>query len=135
MPATSSPRPSPRRSPRRSRPCGPTGTTGRSRAGLKSSRRSARSALRWAGSGAGLAMTDSGGKGGAAHGPALDRGKREGVVETACKVASALALVLLLGVVAVDIVTRWGFNFSYEISDEIGAYMLVAIAFLSLPVS
>ena len=80
-------------------------------------------------------MTDSGGKGGAAHGPALDRGKREGVVETACKVASALALVLLLGVVAVDIVTRWGFNFSYEISDEIGAYMLVAIAFLSLPVS
>jgi TRAP-type C4-dicarboxylate transport system permease small subunit len=67
--------------------------------------------------------------------PTPDEGKSEGVVETICKLASALALIVLLAVVGVDIVTRWGFNFSYEVSDEIGAYMLVAIAFLSLPVS
>jgi TRAP-type C4-dicarboxylate transport system permease small subunit len=67
--------------------------------------------------------------------PAGNRGHAEGVVERACKHASVLALMVLLTVVGVDIVTRWGFNFSYEISDEIGAYMLVAIAFLSLPVS
>ena len=42
---------------------------------------------------------------------------------------------VLLAVVGVDIVTRWVFNFSFEVSDEVGAYMLVAIAFLSLPVS
>jgi len=41
----------------------------------------------------------------------------------------------MLVVVGVDIVTRWVFHFSFEISDEVAAYMLVAIAFLSLPVS
>jgi TRAP-type transport system small permease protein len=78
-------------------------------------------------------MADTGG--GSALGPAVERGNAEGVVEKTCKVLSALALMVLLGVVAVDIVTRWVFNFSYEVSDEIGAYMLVAIAFLALPVS
>ena len=78
-------------------------------------------------------MTDHGH--GPAEGPPLERGHTAGVVEKACKYASALALVVLLGVVAVDIVTRWALNFSFEVSDEIGAYMLVAIAFLSLPVS
>jgi len=78
-------------------------------------------------------MADTGG--GSAGGPTRKRANAEGVVETACKLLSALALVVLLLVVAVDIVTRWGFNFSYEVSDEIGAYMLVAIAFLSLSAS
>ena len=72
---------------------------------------------------------------GSAHNTTPDDRNAEGVVETACKLMSALALMVLLVVVAVDIVTRWGFHFSYEISDEVGAYMLVAIAFLSLPVS
>lgn len=78
-------------------------------------------------------MTDTGQ--GAADGPPLDRSNSEGVVEKTCKYLSALALMVLLVVVGVDIVTRWGFNFSYEVSDEVAAYMLVAIAFLSLPVS
>jgi TRAP-type C4-dicarboxylate transport system permease small subunit len=65
----------------------------------------------------------------------LGRGHTEGVIEKACKLASALALVVLLLAVGVDIVTRWVFNFSFEVSDELGGYMLVAIAFLSLPVS
>ena len=78
-------------------------------------------------------MTDTGQ--GAADEPPLDRSNSEGVVEKACKLLAALALMVLLVVVGVDIVTRWGFNFSYEVSDEVAAYMLVAIAFLSLPVS
>ena len=61
--------------------------------------------------------------------------RAEGIVEKTCKLMSALALMVLLVVVGVDIVTRWVFNFSFEVSDEVGAYMLVAIAFLSLPVS
>lgn len=64
-----------------------------------------------------------------------ERDNSEGVIELACKLLSALALMVLLTVVGVDIVTRWGFNYSFEVSDEVGAYMLVAIAFLSLPVS
>ncbi len=64
-----------------------------------------------------------------------ERGIAEGVVEKTCKFLSALALMVLMAVVGVDIVTRWGFHFSYEVSDEVAAYMLVAIAFLSLPVS
>jgi TRAP-type C4-dicarboxylate transport system permease small subunit len=72
---------------------------------------------------------------GAADEPPLDRTNSEGVVERACKYLSALALMVMLAVVGVDIVTRWGFNFSYEVSDEVAAYMLVAIAFLSLSVS
>jgi TRAP-type C4-dicarboxylate transport system permease small subunit len=64
-----------------------------------------------------------------------ERGIAEGIVEKACKFLSALALMVLMAVVGVDIVTRWGFHFSFEVSDEVAAYMLVAIAFLSLPVS
>ncbi|MFN0306092.1 MAG: TRAP transporter small permease [Burkholderiales bacterium] len=56
----------------------------------------------------------------------------EGPVEWTCKVASEAALVVMLGVVAIDIATRSLFNFSFEISDEVGGYMLVVICFLSL---
>ena len=35
----------------------------------------------------------------------------------------------MLVLIAVDIVTRSLFNFSLEVSDEVGGYMLVAIAF------
>src|SRR5262245_51600662 len=56
----------------------------------------------------------------------------EGPVEWTCKVASEIALVVMLVLVAVDIVTRSLFNFSFEVSDEVGGYMLVVICFLSL---
>jgi TRAP-type C4-dicarboxylate transport system permease small subunit len=72
---------------------------------------------------------------GSSHDPPPRRGHAEGIVEKTCMLMSALALVALLVTVGVDIVTRWVFNFSFEVSDEVGAYMLVAIAFLSLPVS
>ena len=57
----------------------------------------------------------------------------EGPVEWTCKVASEAALLVMLVLIAVDIVTRSLFNFSFEVSDEVGGYMLVVIAFLSLP--
>jgi TRAP-type C4-dicarboxylate transport system permease small subunit len=56
----------------------------------------------------------------------------EGPVEWTCKVASEAALVAMLVLIAVDIVTRSVFNFSFEVSDEVGGYMLVVICFLSL---
>jgi TRAP-type transport system small permease protein len=58
----------------------------------------------------------------------------EGPVEWTCKIVSEAALVVMLVLVAVDIVTRWLLNFSFEASDEVGGYMLVVITFLSLPV-
>jgi TRAP-type C4-dicarboxylate transport system permease small subunit len=56
----------------------------------------------------------------------------EGPVEWTCKVASEAALIVMLVLVAVDIVTRSVFNFSFEVSDEVGGYMLVVITFVSL---
>jgi TRAP-type C4-dicarboxylate transport system permease small subunit len=75
-----------------------------------------------------------------AHGgpsaPALKETQRleETIVERACKLACVAALVVMLVVIGVDIVTRSLFNFSFEISDELGGYLLVVITFVSLPV-
>src|SRR5580704_1648526 len=58
----------------------------------------------------------------------------EGPVERLCNLACMAALVVMLAVIGTDIVTRSVFNFSFEISDELGGYMLVVITFVSLPV-
>ncbi|SRR5579871_689928 len=58
----------------------------------------------------------------------------ESPVERVCNLVCIGALIVMLGVIGVDIVTRAVFNFSFEISDELGGYMLVTIAFISLPV-
>jgi TRAP-type C4-dicarboxylate transport system permease small subunit len=58
----------------------------------------------------------------------------EGPVETVCKWACEAALVIMLVVIGTDIFTRWLLNFSFEVSDELGGYMLAAITFLSLSV-
>ncbi len=58
----------------------------------------------------------------------------EGIVERACKYACVAALAVMLVVVGLDILTRSLLNFSFEISDELGGYLLVVITFLSLPV-
>jgi TRAP-type C4-dicarboxylate transport system permease small subunit len=58
----------------------------------------------------------------------------EGPVERLCVFACMVALVVMLGVIGVDIVTRALLNFSFEVSDELGGYMLVVITFVSLPV-
>jgi TRAP-type transport system small permease protein len=59
---------------------------------------------------------------------------KESIVERACKLACVAALIVMLIVIGVDILTRSLFNFSFEISDELGGYMLVLITFVSLPV-
>jgi len=58
----------------------------------------------------------------------------EGPVELACKWACEAALIVMLVVIGTDIFTRWLLSFSFEISDEIGGYMLATITFLSLSV-
>ena len=59
---------------------------------------------------------------------------KESIVERACKLACVAALIVMLIVIGIDILTRSLFNFSFEISDELGGYMLVLITFVSLPV-
>src|SRR3954462_1120007 len=58
----------------------------------------------------------------------------EGPIERLCKWASEAALIIMLVVIGVDIVTRYVFNFSFEIADELGGYMLVVMTFVSLSV-
>lgn len=43
-----------------------------------------------------------------------------------------LALIVTLAITAVEVFTRAVFNFSFQISDDLGGYLLVAITFLSL---
>ena len=71
---------------------------------------------------------------GRAPGSPAARRLKESIVERTCKLACVAALIVMLFVVGVDIVTRSLFNFSFEISDELGGYMLVVISFVSLPV-
>ena len=58
----------------------------------------------------------------------------EGPVERVCKWLSEAALIIMLVVIGADIFTRYLFNFSFEIADEIGSYMLVVMTFVSLSV-
>jgi TRAP-type C4-dicarboxylate transport system permease small subunit len=58
----------------------------------------------------------------------------ETVVERACLLISEAALAIMLGLTTLDIVTRAVFNHSFEVSDEVGGYMLVVITFFSLAV-
>lgn len=58
----------------------------------------------------------------------------ESPIERACKWLCVAALVVMLVVIGTDIATRSLFNFSFEISDELGGYMLVLISFVSLSV-
>lgn len=71
---------------------------------------------------------------GRVHGRRSARGLKESIVERTCKLACVTALIVMLAVIGVDIMTRSLFNFSFEISDELGGYMLVVITFVSLPV-
>ena len=58
----------------------------------------------------------------------------EGPVERLCNLVCMAALAVMLTVIGTDIMTRAIFNFSFEVSDELGGYMLVVITFVSLPV-
>jgi TRAP-type C4-dicarboxylate transport system permease small subunit len=58
----------------------------------------------------------------------------EGPVELVCKFASEAALITMLAVIGADIFTRYLLNFSFEVADELGGYMLVVMTFVSLSV-
>jgi TRAP-type C4-dicarboxylate transport system permease small subunit len=64
----------------------------------------------------------------------LSRAVPEGPVERLCNFACMAALVVMLTVIGVDIMTRALLDFSFEVSDELGGYMLVVVTFVSLPV-
>jgi TRAP-type C4-dicarboxylate transport system permease small subunit len=66
--------------------------------------------------------------------PRSGRAVPPGPVERLCNLACMAALIVMLTVIGLDIATRALLNFSFEISDELGGYMLVVIAFVSLPV-
>ena len=59
---------------------------------------------------------------------------KETIVERTCKLACVAALIAMLIVIGLDILTRSLLNFSFEISDELGGYLLVVMSFVSLPV-
>ena len=68
------------------------------------------------------------------HGTPSVHALKESIVERVCRLACVAALIVMLVVIGVDILTRSLFNFSFEISDELGGYLLVVICFVSLPV-
>lgn len=55
-----------------------------------------------------------------------------GWMETAGAWVCGLALIVTLAITAVEVFTRAVFNYSFQISDDLGGYLLVAITFLSL---
>lgn len=58
-----------------------------------------------------------------------------GLVERACGVICLAGLAVMLAVVGVDIVTRTFLNFSFQIAEEVAAYMLVVLTFMGLAVT
>jgi TRAP-type C4-dicarboxylate transport system permease small subunit len=61
-------------------------------------------------------------------------GMRLGLLERVCQLICAVAIVALAVIVLTEIVTRNLFNFSFQISDEVGGYIVVGLTFLALPV-
>lgn len=57
-----------------------------------------------------------------------------GPLERACQFACEVGIVALAVIVLTEIVTRNLFDFSFQISDEVGGYIVVGLTFLALPV-
>jgi TRAP-type transport system small permease protein len=56
------------------------------------------------------------------------------ILEKACMALCAVSIIVMGLVVITEIVTRNLFGFSFEMSDELGGYIIVGISFISLPV-
>ena len=56
------------------------------------------------------------------------------LLEKTCMALCAVSIIVMGLVVITEIVTRNLFGFSFEMSDELGGYIIVGIAFISLPV-
>jgi len=59
----------------------------------------------------------------------------ETLAERLCQRICELALVASVIMIGAEVISRAVFHFSFEITDEVGGYLLVAVSFLSLPVS
>lgn len=59
----------------------------------------------------------------------------ETLLERLCQRFCELALVASVVMIGTEVIARALFHFSFEVTDEVGGYLLVAISFLSLPVS
>ena len=57
---------------------------------------------------------------------------REGPIERICQFLCGLALAAMVVIVGLEVVTRNFMGFSFQISDELGGYIIVLISFLSL---
>ena len=57
-----------------------------------------------------------------------------GPFEKLCYLLCALSLLAMVVIVAVEVITRNLMGFSFEVSDELGGYIIVLISFLSLSV-
>jgi TRAP-type C4-dicarboxylate transport system permease small subunit len=66
--------------------------------------------------------------------PASFAGMRLGLLARACQLICELGIVALAVIVMTEVVTRNVFNFSFQISDEVGGYIVVGLTFLALPV-
>jgi TRAP-type C4-dicarboxylate transport system permease small subunit len=55
-------------------------------------------------------------------------------LEKTCMVLCAVSIIVMGLVVITEIVTRNLFGFSFEVSEELGGYIIVGISFISLPV-
>lgn len=56
------------------------------------------------------------------------------LLERACMVICEIAIGVMAFIVILEIITRNLFDFSYEMSEELGGYIIVGITFLSLSV-
>lgn len=59
----------------------------------------------------------------------------ETLIERLCARLCELALVASVVMIGAEVISRALFHFSFEVTDEIGGYLLVAVSFLSLPVA
>ena len=55
-------------------------------------------------------------------------------MEKGCMVICEVGIVAMALIVLLEIATRNLFNFSFEMSEELGGYIIIGISFLSLPV-
>ena len=65
---------------------------------------------------------------GSEHGEAVERG----IVEQACELLAKLALVAMMVIIGGEVVLRSLFQYSWQGTDEVASYLVVAITFLSL---
>jgi TRAP-type transport system small permease protein len=56
------------------------------------------------------------------------------LLENGCMWICEIAILAMGAIVILEIITRNLFNYSFEMSDELGGYIIVGITFLSLPV-